>query len=176
MRFGDIVSAPMLATACLVMFTCALQAPPNSADTDSAAIKQKCAEFSESFTRHDAHVVAMTFAEDADFSNMRGAHSHGRKDIENWFAGLFRGNLKDSVRTDTVRSMRFYSPDIAEVEAETVITGTKAPDGSEIPARKGLMIAIMTKRDGRWWISSFHEAEYPALRGGANLVEGAPRN
>jgi uncharacterized protein (TIGR02246 family) len=176
MRFGDIVSAPMLATACLVMFTCALQAPPNSADADSVGIKQTCAEFSQSFTRHDAHGVAMTFAEEADFSNMRGAHSHGRKDIENWFAGLFRGNLKDSVRTDAVRSVRFYSAEIAEVEAETVITGTKGPDGSEIPARKGLMIALMTKRDGRWWISSFHEAEYPALRGGANQAAGATKD
>ncbi len=176
MRFGDFVTAPVFATACLVMFTCALQAPPNSTDADSAAIKQVCAEFSESFTRHDAHGVAMTFAEDGDFSNMRGAHSHGRADIEKWFAGLFRGNLKDSVRTDTVRSVRFYSPEIAEAEAETVITGTKAVDGSEIPARKGLMIVLMTKQNGRWWISSFHEAEYPALRGGANLVEGSPKN
>lgn len=176
MRLGDFVAAPVLATACLVMFTCAMQAPPNSADAESTAIKQVCADFSESFTRHDAHGVAMTFAEDGDFANMRGAHSHGRADIEKWFAGLFRGSLKNSVRTDTVRSIRFYSPEIAEAEAETVITGTKAPDGSEMPARKGLMIALMTKASGRWLIGSFHEAEYPALRGGASQAAGAPRN
>jgi uncharacterized protein (TIGR02246 family) len=150
------------------MFTCAGQAPANSTDADSTAIKKVCGDFSESFTRHDAHGVAMTFAEDADFANMRGAHSHGRKDIENWFASLFRGSLKDSVRTDTVRSIRFFAPDLAESEAETVITGTKAADGSEIPARKGLMIVLMTRQNGRWFIGSFHEAEYPAPRGGAS--------
>jgi len=176
MRLGDFAAAPVFAAACLVMFTCAMQAPPNSADTDSAAIKQVCAEFSESFTRHDAHGVAMTFAEDGDFANMRGAHSHGRADIEKWFTGLFRGNLKDSVRTDTVRSIRFYAPEIAEAEAETVITGTKAADGSQIPPRKGLMIVLMMKTSGRWLIASFHEAEYPALRGGASQAEGAPKN
>src|SRR3974390_2050238 len=136
MRFGDVVAAPVFATACLVMFTCASQAPPNSADTDSAAIKQVCADFSGSFTHHDAHGVAMTFAEDADFANMNGRHTHGRAEIEKWFAGLFRGNLRDSVRTDTVRSIRFYAPDLAEAEAETVITGTKTADGAELPARK----------------------------------------
>ncbi len=118
---------------------CALraQSQPAAPEAESAAIKQTCADFSENFTRHDAHGVAMTFADDADFTNMRGIHSHGRKDIEKWFSGLFRGNLKDSVRTDTVRSIRYFSPELAAVDADTVITGTKAADGSVIPARKG---------------------------------------
>ncbi len=151
----------------LVALTSTAQGQASPQEADSAAIKKTCGDFSESFTRHDAHGVASTFAEDADFSNMRGSHSHGRADIEKWFAALFRGNLKDSVRTDTVRSIRFFSPDIAEAEAETVITGTKAADGSEIPPRKGLMIVLMTRQNGRWLIGSFHEAEYPGPRGPA---------
>jgi hypothetical protein len=45
-----------------------------------------------------------------------------------------------------------------------VITGTKAADGSEIPPRKGLMIVMATKQNGRWFIGTFHESEYPAPR------------
>ena len=97
---------------------------------------------------------------------MRGIHSHGRADIEKWFALLFRGNLKDSLRTDTVKSIRYFTADLAAVDADTVINGTKAADGSEIPPRKGLMIVMMTKQNGRWFIGTFHEAEYPAQRGG----------
>jgi uncharacterized protein (TIGR02246 family) len=144
------------------------QSQSNASDADSAAIKKVCADFSASFSRHDAHGVAMTFAEDADFTNMNGRHSRGRPDIENWFAGLFRGNLKDSQRTDTVKSIRFFNPDLAAVDADTVITGTKAPDGSELPPRKGLMIVLMTKQGGRWLIGTFHEAEYPPPRGPAS--------
>jgi uncharacterized protein (TIGR02246 family) len=107
----------------------------------------------------------MTFAEDADFTNMGGRHSHGREDIEKWFASLFRGNLKDSARTDTVKSIRFFTPELAAVDADTIITGTKAADGSEVPPRKGLMIVMMTKQNGQWFIETFHEAEYPAPRG-----------
>jgi hypothetical protein len=80
---------------------------------------------------------------------------------------LFRGNLKDSLRTDTVKSIRFFTPELAAVDADTVITGTKAADGSEIPPRKGLMIVMVTKQNGRWFIGTFHEAEYPASRAGS---------
>jgi uncharacterized protein (TIGR02246 family) len=131
-------------------------------DADSAAIKQTFADFYESFSHHDAHATAMTFAEDADFTNMRGVHRHGRTDIEEWFASLFKGNLKASNRTDTVRSIRFFTPQMATVDADTVITGTKAADGSDVPPRKGLMIVTMTKQNGHWLISVFHEAEFPA--------------
>jgi uncharacterized protein (TIGR02246 family) len=138
------------------------QGSSKPAEADSAAIKQTFAEFYESFSRHDAHATAMTFAEDGDFTNMRGIHRHGRTEIEAWFANLFKGNLKSSNRTDTVRSIRFFSPQVATVDADTVITGTKATDGSDVPPRKGLMIVTMTKQNGRWLISVFHEAEFPA--------------
>jgi uncharacterized protein (TIGR02246 family) len=139
----------------------------SGSDADSAAIKQVCLDFSENFSRHDAHGVALTFSEDADFTNMTGRHSHGRADIEKWFVGLFQGNLKNSQRTDTVKSIRYFTPELAEVDADTVITGTNAADGAVIPPRKGLMIVLVVKQKGHWYIGTFHEAEYPAPRGGA---------
>jgi uncharacterized protein (TIGR02246 family) len=168
MRFPSILAASVIWLV-LLLLPCVTPAQnqPNTAETDSLAIKQVCADFSENFSRHDAHGVALTFAEDADFTNMGGRHSHGRADIEKWFASLFRGNLKDSLRTDTVKSMRFFTPELAAVDADTVITGTKAADGSEIPPRKGLMIVMAIKQNGRWFIGTFHEAEYPAPRGGS---------
>jgi uncharacterized protein (TIGR02246 family) len=168
MRFPYFIAAPPISLVLLTIPGAApAQTQPNAAEVDSVAIKQVCADFSENFSRHDAHGVAMTFAEDADFTNMRGSNSHGRADIEKWFASLFRGNLKDSLRTDTVKSIHFFTPELAAVDADTVITGTKAADGSEIPARKGLMIVMVTKQNGRWFISTFHEAEYPAPRSGS---------
>jgi len=124
MRFPSVIAAPVISLILLSLPGAApAQNQPNVAEADSAAIKQVCADFSENFSRHDAHGVATTFAEDADFTNMGGRHSHGRADIEKWFAALFAGNLKDSQRTDTVRSIRFFTPDLAEADADTVITG-----------------------------------------------------
>lgn len=146
--------------------TARAQAQVQGSEADSKAIKEAFAEFYEAFSRHDAHAVAMTFAEDADFTNMAGAHNHGRKEIEDHFARVFAGNLKDARRTDTVRNIRFVTPEIAEVDADTVITGTKAADGSEVAPRKGLMVTTMTKQGGRWYISVFHEVEFPAAAAG----------
>ena len=168
MRFSNLIAASVISLALLTLSGAApAQSQANATDADSAAIKKVCGDFSENFSRHDAHGVAMTFAEDSDFTNMGGRHSHGRADIEKWFASLFAGNLKDSQRTDTVRSIRFFAPELAEADADTVITGTKSADGSVIAPRKGLMIVTLIKQNGRWFIGTFHEAEYPAPRGGA---------
>ena len=129
---------------------------------DVAAIKQTFADFYGAFSRQDAHAITMTFAPDADFTNMFGISVHGREAIEHRFTELFKGNLKGTNRTDTVRNITFYGPNVAFVDADTVITGTKQADGSIGPVRKGRMMVVMTKRDGKWYIGNFHEAEYPA--------------
>jgi uncharacterized protein (TIGR02246 family) len=164
-RFAGILAMATLALV-LAMF-CSItsmrgQTQAQGSEADSKAIKQAVTEFYEAFSRHDAHAVAMTFAEDADFTNMAGAHNHGRKEIEDHFARVFAGNLKDARRTDTVKNIRFVSPQVAEVDADTVITGTKAADGSEVPPRKGLMVTTMSRQNGSWHSSVFHEVEFPA--------------
>src|SRR5260370_17385687 len=129
----------MLAAALFVLSPALISRAQQQAqgnDGDSKAIKQVFAEFYESFSRHDAHAAAMTFAEDADFTNMGGNHDHGRKAIEDHLARLFTGNLKDARRTDIVKNIRFISPEVADVDADTVITGTKAADGSGVPSRQ----------------------------------------
>jgi uncharacterized protein (TIGR02246 family) len=168
MRFHRGFVALLICSGLFISFPASsAQNSPNGSEADSAAIKQVFTDFYENFTRHDAHAVAMTFAPDGDFTNMRGAHRRGRKDIEAWFTSLFAGSLKDAHRTDIVRSIRFFTPDVATVDADTVITGTKAADGSEIPTRKGIMIVTVTKQDGRWMIGTFHEAEFPEPRAGS---------
>jgi hypothetical protein len=108
---------------------------------------------------------------------MSGRHSRSRADIEKWFGRLFQGNLKTSQRTDTVKSIRYFSPELAEVDADTVSTGTNAADGAVVPPRKGLMIVPVIKQKGHWFIGTFHEAEYPAPRGGtANPPTGSSAN
>ena len=159
MKIEAAKSVPLTVVVCLLVS--ALPTWAQDSDADTAAIKQTFADFYQSFSRQDAHTTAMTFAEDGDFTNMFGVHVHGREEIEQRFAALFKGNLRGTNRTDTVRTIRFYAPGIAFVDADTVITGTKRADGSVGPVRKGLMIVVMMKQNGLWRISNFHEAEYP---------------
>jgi uncharacterized protein (TIGR02246 family) len=130
-------------------------------EANSAAIKQVVANFSEAFNRHDAQASAMLFAENADFTNMRGASHHGRTEIEGLFKGLYTGVLKDAHRTDSVKNIRFLNADTAVMDADWEMTGAKGPNGAEMPVRKGLLDWVLTKQNGKWLITVFHESEFP---------------
>jgi len=130
-------------------------------EEDQAAVSQVVAAYDAAFNQHDAHAVGALFAEDGDFTNMRGSSKHGRGDIEQNYGNLFNGGLKNSYRTDVVKSVRFLNPTTAQVDADWEMTGTKAADGSDNPTRKGLLNWLVAKVDGQWRIVIFHESEYP---------------
>ena len=151
-----------MALTSLVLLLCSLpaaRAQANASDADSAAIRQLVENYSDGFNRHDAHAVAALFAEDGDFTNMRGSSRHGRKEIEANYAALFAGVLKDAHRVDTVKSVRTLSADIGAVDGFWEMTGTRAADGTENPLRKGLFDFVLTRQNGRWLIAIFHEAD-----------------
>ena len=140
------------------------QMQSNTADVDSAAIKQAVADFSEAFNHHDAHATAASFTEDAELTNLRGISNHGRKEIEEHYASIYAGFLKNAHRTVSVRNIRFLTPEKALVDSDWEMTGSKAPDGSnlDIPIRKGLLDWVMAKENGRWLITIFHESDFPS--------------
>lgn len=137
------------------------QAQPAHSEAEVSAIKQVVAGYSEAFNHHDAEATANLFAEDADFTNLRGVYRHGRKEIEQTFVTLYAGVLKNARRTDTVKNVRFLTPEIAVMDDLWEIEGSAAADGSGNSARKGLFDWVLTKTNGRWVITAFHEAEFP---------------
>jgi uncharacterized protein (TIGR02246 family) len=83
--------------------------------------------------------------------------------VEKHYQQVFSTFLKNAHRTDTVRSIRFVSPTIASVDTEFEMTGATSPNSTGTtarPPRKGLLTWIVTKQDGRWYISIFHELDY----------------
>lgn len=147
----------------LILFSSSfLQAQAKSAtsDADSTAIRQVVTNFVEAFNRHDAHAVSMCFAEDADFTNPQGIYKHGRKEIEGRFASNFAGRLKHARRAVSVHRIRFLTPAIASVEIGWEMTGATTEDGTPIRLRKGVLAWVMTKQNGQWLITVFHEPEF----------------
>jgi uncharacterized protein (TIGR02246 family) len=138
------------------------QKPHSTNDTE---IEQSVATFVENFNRHDAHAAAMSFSDDADLTNIRGAVTHGRQAIDDLYVGLFKGRLKDAIRKVAVTNIRYLTPDIAAVDATWEISGTKADDGSMMPVRHGILVLVMTKQSGQWIISVYHEPEFAAQAG-----------
>ena len=152
----------VLAVFLLVSFSAAIswaQKQPNM-DQDSAAIKQSVAAWEDAWNNHDAHATAMRYVEDGDFSSTTAVDSHGWKELEEHYTTIFTTFLKNAHRTDTVRSIRFLTPEIASVDIDWQMTGAKTRDGQDVPARKGLLTWIMTKHNGQWMITIYHESAF----------------
>jgi uncharacterized protein (TIGR02246 family) len=141
----------------------AIAAPQNhrdSGDKDRAAIAQTVQRFANAWNEHDAHAFALTFTEDADFTNVSGVHAQGRSNVETFHAPLFAAQFKDSHQTAKIRSIRFLRPDLAAVDVDWEMTGAKAADGTPRPDRKGLLNWVMARQaDGAWLIQVMHNTD-----------------
>jgi uncharacterized protein (TIGR02246 family) len=138
-------------------------ARPNANTADEAAAKKLVTDFSACFNNKNAHACAMLFAEDGELTNARGETTRSRGDLEKHFQTVFTGFLKNAQRTDAVRTVRFLTPTIASIDADWKLTGATSPNGIEAapPVREGLLMWIVTKHDGHWYISILHELDFP---------------
>jgi uncharacterized protein (TIGR02246 family) len=135
--------------------------PADSREADTAAINKLFNDFNDSFNNHNAHAVSMLFTDDADFTTIAGATTQGRAGIEQHLAPLYAGRLKTIHREVTVRAIRFLRPDTATVISDYVTTGLTGPNGTAAPAGKGVYDWIVTKQNGSWLITAWHEANLP---------------
>lgn len=130
-------------------------------DRDEAAITRVLADFVTAWNKHDATAFSMVFAEDADFTNVRGTSAHGRTEVEKFHAPLFATRFKETHQKITDTKIRFIKPDVAAVDARWEMTGAKGPEGQDIPLRKGLLNFVMTRENGKWLIAVMHNMDLP---------------
>jgi len=165
-RVGKILAIVVVFVAGPLAMSLARAAADNptnsSAPEDEAAIKQVVAGFSEGWNNHDAHAMCASLADDVQWVSWRGEVSHSRKQVEDDHAALFAGLYKNSHRTDTVKAIRYLTPDLASVDNYWSMTGAKARDGSDWPYRAGYVNFLMAKRNGHWVIIVSHTADFNA--------------
>jgi uncharacterized protein (TIGR02246 family) len=126
---------------------------------DRAKILSVLADFTDAWNRHDARAFSMLFAQDADFTNVRGTSAHGRTQIETFHAPSFATKFKDTHQTITETKVRLIKPDVAAVDARWEMTGAKGPEGQDVPLRRGLLNFVMTKESGEWVITVMHNMD-----------------
>ncbi len=158
------VGAVALVAVAMLAAPRASYAQSQSAEADSAAIRQVVAQDIAAFNRHDPKGWAAPFLEDGDFTNVYGLTVHGREGIVKRFQKLFAGPLKNAHRTATVKLIRFIKPDVAAVDADWALTGSTAPNGSVNPVRKGMFTWVMVKQNGHWKYAVFYEFELKARK------------
>jgi uncharacterized protein (TIGR02246 family) len=147
----------------LIFARAAAARPADSgAAADDAAIKQVVSGFSDGWNSHDAHSMCLSLADDVQWVNWRGEVLHTRKDVEDQHATLFSGLYKNTHRTDTVKTIRYFTPELASVDNYWSMTGAKTRDGADWPYREGYVNYLMAKRNGHWMILVSHTADFNA--------------
>jgi uncharacterized protein (TIGR02246 family) len=136
---------------------------------DEAAIRKLMEDLAVAWNKHDVVSYSMVFAKDADFTNWRGTlRIHGREEIKNAHVDLFTGMFRQSKLTVTDTHIRFFAPDIAVVHCEWELVGTIDYDGKgTIPRRKYFPLMMVTKENGNWLITVFHNVLFQPLPPGA---------
>jgi uncharacterized protein (TIGR02246 family) len=132
----------------------------NPSANDEQAIRKLAAGFVDAWNKHDAHAFAENFAEDADFTNVRGDSAHGRKAVEDFHAPVFATRFKNTHQTADDIKIRFLSADIASADIRWEMTGALEIDGTPIPIRKGLLNWVVSSHGDRWLITVMHNQEF----------------
>ena len=132
--------------------------PPSRAEE---GIRKLVDDSMDAWNRHDVHAFAATFAEDADFTNVRGVGAHGRAAVEEFHTAPFATVFKSSHLTASQIQVRFLTSDLASVDVRWEMTGALGPDGTPIPLRQGLLNWIVTHKDDRWLILIMHNQDLP---------------
>jgi uncharacterized protein (TIGR02246 family) len=144
----------------VVLIAVGIVSAQQPSETDKRLIGVVVGRFMDAWNQHDAHALAAVFSEDADFTNLRGIHVHGRTGVVEFLAPLFIADLEESHLTGRIRSLRFLKPDIAIADIDWEMKGAINPQGVALPPRKGLLDWALTKTGGQWLITVMHNADF----------------
>ena len=155
-----IFSLALLIPAASALLAGAQQAETAGHAADEAAIKAVVDErWMGGWNAHDAHRFSSMFANDADFTNVRGQSASGQADIEKFHAVAFERFFKQSHQTGEVTKIRFLRPDLAAVDIHWEMTGAVDNTGKPSPYRTGLANCIFIKSGGDWLVAIMHNTE-----------------
>ena len=111
---------------------------------------------------HDAAAFARLFAEDADFTNVRGMQARGRDGVERFMAPLFGTMFAGSVQQVLRSTTRYLTDGLAAVDVWWAMVGARMLDGQPRPKRYGLINLVLRRGPEGWRILVWHNTEYAA--------------
>jgi uncharacterized protein (TIGR02246 family) len=131
-----------------------------SGPADEATIRTLIDEEAAAWNAGDATAYSRQFAPECTFTNIYGMTFDGHDRFEKRHAESFATFFKGSTRLQTIRHLKFVTPDVAIVDIDTATTGFgRMPSGISIPPDGVLrtrLQQIFVKRGGRWWIEAYH--------------------
>jgi len=151
----------VMALACAAATASAQPAAPKSdagrlkSDVmNEEAIRKLYTQFAAAWNKHDAKGLAAMWVEDGDDVEPDATVAKGRAEIEKLFTMEHGSVMKKTTLTLKIDSVWFIAANVALVDGTYELQGVVAPDGKELPTRKGRLSSILLNERGQWWIAA----------------------
>ncbi len=115
-----------------------------------AAPEEMPGAFAAAWMARDADALAALFAEDADFVNVVGIWWEDRGAIRAAHHTGLTTFFRDSRLSPGRVKLRQVAPGAAVVQARMILTGQRAPDGTEAGPRHTILTFVMAERAEGW--------------------------
>lgn len=133
------------------------------AAAEEASIRKVIDAEEDAWNRGDAKAFAARFQEEGSFTDVFGAVSRSRAELEKRQVEFFTSLFKGSRLALKVRRIRFLRPDVAIVEIDTEVSGfRKLPPVVYVDAEKVLrtrLQQVMAKTGTDWMVAAFHNVD-----------------
>jgi uncharacterized protein (TIGR02246 family) len=151
---------PIVAALICVVAGGAVAAPTPRSDAgrlrsdieNEEVIRKLYEQFIAAWNRHDIPAMASMWVEDGDHVEPDGHIAKGRHEIQKLFKMQHDSVFKKTRLSLTIDTVWFVTANVALVDGNYEVAGVVAPDGKEIPPRKGRLTAVFLHERGRWWI------------------------
>ena len=118
------------------------------------AIRAQWDAFAVAWNKHDPAGLAAMWAIDGDHVEPDGHHVDGRDAIMDLLTKQHGSVFKTTVLSLGIEDVWFLTEGVALVDGTYAISGIIAPDGKQIPPRKGNISSVLINEGGKWWIAA----------------------
>ncbi|MFN2427984.1 MAG: SgcJ/EcaC family oxidoreductase [Candidatus Binatia bacterium] len=118
------------------------------------AIRDLYGDFVKAWNKHDVETMAARWAIDGDQVEPDGQVAKGRDEVAALLKRQHTGVFKNTTLTLTVKSVWMISDNVALVDGTYELTGAQEPDGTAVPARKGMLTSVLIQERDTWSIAA----------------------
>ncbi len=116
------------------------------------AIRTMYDAFAVAWNKHDTKALTEMWAIDGDHGEPDGHHANGREEILDLFTKQHGSVFKTTVLSLGIEDVWFLAQNVALVDGTYAISGIVAPDGTQVPPRKGNITSVLMNEGGKWSI------------------------
>jgi uncharacterized protein (TIGR02246 family) len=117
-------------------------------------IRKLYSDFEAAWNRHDAAALAAMWTIDGDHLEPDGTLAKGKEAVSRLLKAQHDTVFKNSTLNLSIEDVWFITTEIALIDGGYELTGVRLPDGTEVPARKGHLTAVLLHEKDHWAITA----------------------